>query len=305
MTAIRRLSDWYDRLPPWAQILLAASTGLLLVVVLAFPLRQAPGGVDWYRVFRPAAREALALRSPYGVEITPDQISDPAKRLPFFNPPWLLPPLMLVALLPPEWGRGVMLLLAAIGFVAAARRLGGSPVAIGLFMMSPIALLSLFSTNIDWLILLGFTLPPQIGLFFVLLKPQMTGMVALFWLVEAWREGGVREVLRVFWPVTAVTALSFVIFGWWPLQGASVAVTGSFNWSIFPTGIPLGLVAIAAAIQHREQRLAQASMPFLSPYITLNSWSGALASLLPSDWLMAAAVAGLYLIGGLRLLLGY
>ena len=46
-------------------------------------------------------------------------------------------------------------------------------------------------------------------------------------------------------------------------------------------------------------------MPFLSPYITLNSWSGALASLLPSDWLMAAAVAGLYLIGGLRLLLGY
>src|SRR5690606_38971700 len=118
--------------------------------------------------------------------------------------------------------------------------------------------------NIDWLPLVGFVLPPQIGLFFILIKPQMGLAVALFWLVEAWREGGLREVIRVFGPVGAALALSLALYGLWPLRSSQEVGLGGtpvsgqcrsrsvLRWS--PRRCVRGALSTRWALRHASRR---------------------------------------------------
>lgn len=173
---------------------------VLIAVIVAAVAVYLPAPVDWRTAFRPAARAMLLTGDPYQVEG-------------FFNPPWTVLPMIPLAFLPEQIGAALMFVAGLAGFAFAAHRLGASPIVLGAFILSPPVMHSLLNGNIDWLPLVGFVLPPQIGLFFILIKPQMGLAVALFWLVEAWREGGLREVIRVLgllvrlwlsaWPCTA------------------------------------------------------------------------------------------------------
>jgi hypothetical protein len=127
----------------------------------------------------------------------------------FFNPPWGLLPLVPIALLPEGVGRAIILISC------------------------------LLTANIDYLVTLGFVFPPQIGLFFVLIKPQIGGAVALYWFVESWRRGGLREFVRIFWPITVASLVSFLLFGLWPLRTLGRSVDVSWNASLWPASIPL------------------------------------------------------------------
>src|SRR5690606_20758783 len=169
--------------PAWQFALIA----IIVVVLVAVVATLMPASIDWRTAFRPAAREMLATGNPYHVEG-------------FFNPPWTVLPMIPLALLPERVGSAAMLVLGLAGFAYGAHRLGASPLVLGAFLLSPPVLHSLLNGNIDWLPIVGFVLPPQIGLFFVLTKPQMGSAVAVFWLVEAWREGGFKEAVRVFGP---------------------------------------------------------------------------------------------------------
>ncbi len=262
----------------------AWALGVLLFVGLTAALSallDESTGIDWYHSFRPAAHEVFALRTPYTVD--------------FQNPPWALIPILPFALLPPTVGRAAFLLVSLAGFTLFAYRMGARPLVLGLFLISPPVLHSLINANIDWLALLGLLLPPQIGLLLVVIKPQIGMAVAVFWLVEAWRTGGFREVVRVFWPLTTLTALSFVIFGLWPLTFRA-ALGLWWNASFWPASIPVGLALLAAAIRQRRLEYAMAASPCLSPYVLLHAWSGALATLLRSPLEMSAAVIGLWIV---------
>jgi len=255
----------------------------LVVVALAFPMSAVlPAGVDWHLAFRPAAQEILRGHSPYNISG-------------FFNPPWTLIPLMPLALLPESLGRAFFLLMNLMIFVYVAYRLGASATTMLFFLLSPPVLHSLLNGNIDAFVVLGFVLPPPVGLFFLSIKPQIGAGVALFWFVEAWRTGKLSGVLKTFAPVTIAWLASFLLYGWW-IGGWGQEVDLWWNASMWPLSIPLGLVLLVASIRKRRKEFAMAAAPCLSPYVLLHAWVGALASLMTLPAEMIAAVLGLWII---------
>jgi hypothetical protein len=241
-----------------------------------------PAGVDWRTAFRPGALDLLRTGNPFD---TPG----------YFNAPWAAVLLLPLALLPEQVGYGLLVVIGLAASAYAAHRLGASPLTLALFLLSPPVLHSLLNGNIDWMPLLGYVLPPQIGLLLVTIKPQMGSVVAVFWLIETWRAGGWREVLRVFWPVTALMGLSLALYGLWPLR-FEAELDLWWNASLWPASIPVGLVLAVSAVRRREIRFAMAASPCLAPYVLLHSWSAALIGLVGSKWEMVAAFAGLWLL---------
>lgn len=249
-----------------------------------------PFGIDWRLTFRPAALAVWAGQSPYTIDI-------------FGLAPWGIVPFLPFALLPESLGRAGLFVLSLGAFGWAAYRLGAKPLALGAFLLSPPVLNDLLNTNANWLVLLGFTLPPQIGLFFVAVKPQVGAGVAVFWLVEAWRKGGWREVLRVFGPLAIALGLSFLFFGFWPMRSLYVFTSSqTWNASLWPASLPVGLALLVTAVRLRQIRYAFGAAPCLSPYVLLHAWSGALLALAPAQMELLAAVAGLWVVVIIRAL---
>jgi len=259
---------------------------VLIAVIVAAVAVYLPAPVDWRTAFRPAARAMLLTGDPYQVEG-------------FFNPPWTVLPMIPLAFLPEQIGAALMFVAGLAGFAFAAHRLGASPIVLGAFILSPPVMHSLLNGNIDWLPLVGFVLPPQIGLFFILIKPQMGLAVALFWRSRPGVRGGLREVIRVFGPVGAALALSLALYGLWPLR-SSQEVGLWWNASLWPMSIPIGLALVAAAVRSRRIEYAMGAAPCLSPYVLLHAWSGALAAILKHRVEALAAIAGLWLLVAIR-----
>ena len=258
---------------------------LAVLAALAFILvgsRILPPGVDWSETFRDTGQALYHGKSPYTI-------------VGFRYPPWTALAMLPFAWLPEAAGRAAFLLASLLAFLIVPIKLKARPVTAALYLLSPPVLHCLLNANIDWLVLLGFILPPQIGLFFVLIKPQTGFAVALFWLVEAWRKGGLRQVWHDFWPVTAALLASFVFFGFWPTRfGAPVGFW--WNASLWPASIPVGLALIVTSIRQRKVEYAMAASPCLSPYVLLHSWSTALVALSRAPWEMLASVVGLWVL---------
>jgi hypothetical protein len=232
-------------------------------------------------------------RNPYNPDVAPEA--------PFFAAPWGLLPLIPFALLPAEIGRAMLLLISMIAFAYTAKQLGASLIGIAAFTLSPPVVHCLLNANVEWLPLLGFVLPPQIGLFFISVKPQTGFVVGLFWLVEAWRNGGWREVIRVFAPVTLMLLLSFLLYGLWPFRfGGVLGIAQNFNASLWPLSLPVGLALLVAAIRTRKAEYAMPASPCLSPYVLFHSWSSAVVALSARTPELVAAVIGLWVVVILR-----
>jgi len=272
-------------LPVILLVLVAAAIVLLSIYL--------PDGIDWMNTYRPATRALLAGKSPYEeVDI-------------YFAAPWTLIPLIPLALLPVSVGRSILFLCTIAAFGYTAIRLKAKPPATIAFLLSPPVMHCLLNANVEWLPVLGFVLPPQIGLFFISVKPQIGFAVGLFWLVESWRSGGIREVIRVFWPVTTALLLSFIVFGVWPLRWQNtLSLTRSYNASLWPWTIPVGLGLIAASLRTRNIKYAFPASPCLSPYVLFHAWSGALVSLAPHTAEMITTVAGLWILVAIRAFTG-
>ncbi len=267
-------------------LILALSAAALLVLVIPMA-KILPPGVDWHLAYRPAALAVLEGRSPYSVEG-------------FFNAPWAILVHLPFALFPEEIGRAALFLIGCGVYGLVAYRFGATPVALAAFMVSPPVLHGLLNANIDWLALLGFILPPQIGLFFVVIKPQVGIGVMLFWFYQAWKEGGWRKVVRVFSPISIFLLISFVMFGLWPLRFQQ-EVSLWWNASLWPISIPVGLVLLVSSIRFKDMRYAIPVGPCLSPYVLLHSWVGALLPLLSKQIETLVAVSGLWLVVFLRI----
>ena len=252
---------------------------VIATVILSFILHPA---IDWSTYFRPAVLKLLTGHSPYEI-------------VGFPSPPWMLLPIIPLALLPDNLSRAAWFVVSLAGFILAGYRLGARPIALAAFIGSPFIVHSLLNGNVDWIVLLGFSLPPQIGLFFVTVKPQMSSVVVLFWLVEAWRRNRWREVGRVFGPIVIATGLSFVLFGFWPL-GWLIEPAQWWNASLWPVSIPIGLALAVAAVRIRRIQFAMCASPCLSPYVLFHAWAGALAGILAFTAETLAAVIGLWIL---------
>ena len=246
-----------------------------------------PPAIDWRITFRPAALTILSGESPYG-------------KVYVVHAPWALMMLIPFALLPEAVGRVMLIFCGLASYAYVAHRLGAKPIAVVFLLISPLVMHVLLNGNIDWLAILGFVLPPQIGLFFISIKPQVGIAVGPFWLIEAWRQGGWKQVLRTFLPFTIVLLLSFAIFGLWPLDALRVTSDVSFNASLWPLSIPAGLALLVTAVRKRKIEYAMAASPCLSPYVLFYSWGGALLAIIASAPETIAAVIGLWILVAIR-----
>jgi hypothetical protein len=248
--------------------------GLLLalgVAIFFVVLTRNPFAVDWHYTYRPAALAMASGKSPF----------DEVKL--FFTAPWSLIPIIPFALLPEDIGRSLWCVVSIGMFAFIAYRLGGKPLAMLAFLLSAPIANCIQVGNIEWLVLLGYILPPQIGLIFLAMKPQSTFVAILYFVVEAWRNGGIRQAARIVWPVALVGLLSLLVFGLWPLKARQIFdPAGVYNISIWPQGIPIGLLLALKAFRERKPEPAMMASPFLSPYTILLSWSGAMAAFVSS-----------------------
>ncbi len=244
-------------------------------------------GSDWRHAYRPMLLAMLSGQSPYTGLV--------------FNPPWIFAGLLPFALLPPDIGTACLLAVSLVVFIIAVYRMGANPFQMIAFLLSPPVMFSLQGGNVDWLVLLGATLPIQSGMFLILAKPQSSAGLGLYWLWETWRKGQWREIGRVFAPVAIVTLISFVLYGNWITHSTILTGTGIFwNDSLFPASIPIGLIFLFFAFRQKKPHLALAAAPFLSPYVGLGSWSVVLFGTIPQRrlfWVCWIAFWIMHLVG--------
>lgn len=267
-------------------VLLSVGGALLAVMHVLLPPEL---GIDWRLTYRPAAMALVSGRNPYETWVAPEA--------PFFAAPWGLLPLLPLLWLPVRTGALLVMLLGFLAFTFSAYKLGARPFALGIFLASPPVMHCILNANIEWLVLLGFALPPQLGLLLVTIKPQTGFAVALFWIVEAWRKGGWRGVFSTAWPLIAVTGVSGLAFGCWPLRLAQAVGAGAaYNSSLWPWSIPIGFVLLAIAFRTRRAPFAMAASPMLSPYVLFHSWSSAIIAMVRAPWLLLATVLVLWAV---------
>lgn len=264
--------------------ILLGALGMVVFSFIAAPF--VPPGRDWSIAFRPAAWEMIYLRSPFNV---------PG----FFNPPWTAVALIPFAIFPEQVGRVLMILTGLIAYAYVGYKLGGSRPAILAVLLSPLVMHTMLNGNMDWLSLLGLVMPPQIGLFFVTMKPQLGIAVVIYWLVESWWTGGYKRTIQVFWPITLVTLLSFLLYGFWPWR-ARVEVDLWWNTSLWPMSLPVGLALMVAALRKWDIRYAMGASPCFAPYILFHSWVIALYAIIRSTPETIAAVIGLWVLVAIR-----
>jgi hypothetical protein len=226
-----------------------------------------PDGSDWTNVYRPAARLLLSGKSPY-------QYGG------FFNPPWVLLPLLPFCMLPARVGGTFLFILNFSSIAFCGWKLGAKPVPLFLFLFAFTTCINYYNGQVDGILSLGFILPPVYGLFFVLIKPQLGLGLAIYWLFAAWQKGQIKEVIRVFAPVTITFGFSFLIFGPYFLQTIN-AGSGLWFWnqSLWPYSIPIGIGLFLTALRIKDPRISILAGPFLAPYVGNSTWGTALLGL--------------------------
>jgi hypothetical protein len=241
---------------------------------------------DWTPIRR-GIGEILKGQNPYSVDVN------------FFNPPWVAFLLAPLVVLPEGIGGQLNTLVGFFVFIYVAYRLKSSAFTTLIFILSPPVIVSLAFSNIDWIPALGLVLPPQIGLFLILTKPQIGVGVSIYWLMEAYQTGGISKVLKTFVPITVAFLLSFAIYGLYPLQ--AIRLTDIWwNSSMWPASIPLGLALLVYALRNRRFGLAIISGTLLAQYVSFNSWTFVLLGLLPETLVTITAFFGYWIFYFLR-----
>jgi len=279
--------QWFSSLIRHPQTKIIASlAGLYIALVLAmyFLVPDFGFGVDLRTFFRPAGQAFFRGEDPFAV------------REGIFSPPWVYLILAPFILLPEYLAYCAFLMASLFLFAYAAYRFDATRLTMILFLTAPPVGYCLIVGNIDALVILGLLLPPQIGLFFVSLKPQVGFFVILFWLVESYRNDGWKETLRVFAPITIVTLITFALYGLWPLRMLEPQPYETINASMWPYSIPIALGLAAASLKEREIKFAIVASPLFAPFINFLSYAASLLTVLSSNFYTVVVIIGLWML---------
>jgi hypothetical protein len=232
-------------------------------VVHGHPLVRFAMGYDWFTFFVPAAKALIEGKSPYHVDG-------------FFNPPWTLVPVSLIQYFGGPLGFGLMAALNLAAWTLVFLRLGRSDrwgkIALLPFLLFGGPLLNSFYGNLDGLVALGLILPRRWGLLLLLMKPQLGLPVVLYWCVDEFRVGGLGRVVKLISPGAELVWMAVMVYGFWFLKSEDV-VGAVWNSSLWPWGVPVGLVFLGLAIWKRKPGWAVMAAPFLTPYLAWHSWA--------------------------------
>lgn len=258
----------------------------LAFLLLSYALWQLPYFVDWDTVYHPAGR---AVADPYTV---------PG----FFNAPWLAWILAPFALFPVHLSGTIWVALSTLVGLWCIHRLEGGLTATVLCLLSPAYIRFVTSGQVDAVPLLGFVLLltlqkvrwQSLAIVLMLVKPQVFGAGLLTYWLNLER----RQKILVLVAPAAVVALSFIMYGFWPLQMGWQHLSQSPNMALWPYGIPIGLGLLAWSFRKENAAIGGLSTYFLVPYFATSStfvYTVVLFSLAPR-WLSVVAFLFLWLM---------
>jgi hypothetical protein len=243
---------------------------ILILVGVLIALAVFPYAGEFHD-FYSAGQNVLAGQNPY---------TDPR----YYSPIWVAIAFAPLALLPEElaWR-----LYAGVSFVLYAvilfRLLPNRRLA-WLALLSPFLFAHLWNGNIEWAVLWGIVLPPPLGMWLLLAKPQMAlGVVLLI----VWQlRPKPRALLITFVPVGLVLLVS-VVLGMGRL--ADFTQLGLWNTSLFPFSVLIGLPLLIYALRKNQTAPALVAGPLCSPYVLSTTWVAVLP-LAAQHWLVLIPV---------------
>lgn len=262
---------------------------LLVVLASGFALYFAghhEPKTDWRECYEPAAQHMLAGESPYRVGC-------------FYNPVWgtlFIAPFTVLG----RASFAAWLFVSLIGLALATRHFGGEWWIVPLVWLSPPVYSLLRQGQIDWLVYLSVIVPPWLGAFLVLLKPQIGIGLAALLTARVWRRGGVGSVIRVWAPPSVLLVLSFALYGNWLDRSVEIA-SASWNVSVWPDGVPFGVALLLLAVYRDSVPLALIAGPLLAPYYNYFSLTGVVLAFVRQKWLMILLIGLPWLVVSLVL----
>jgi len=232
---------------------------------------------DW-DIFRLACQALINGSNPYLVG---------TGEMRFYNPPWILIPLLPLAQLPPIPGLLANALVSTVSLVVITRSLKMGIWETFLVLISPMHLQSLVYGNPEWIPLLGVLMPPPLALVLYMTKPQATFGLVLLLLVNEWKRGRWRALGVTVAPTLILALVSVMLWGLPPVPGPN----NPGLRSIFPYSLIVGLPALALALRSSDRRLASFVGPFVSPYVTFHGYLPALFAFKGKWMALAVGVA--------------
>jgi len=236
------------------------------------------GAGDW-GVFLPSVLAFVNGENPY-------LIGEGFRKV--YEPFWTYIILAPFALLPLWTGRILLFAVSMIAFAITAIKMGAKPWQFLLFLTSATVMGDVYDGNINWLVTLGVWMPPAVGLFFVMMKPQIGACVALYWLYTAWKTGRWHKVIATFAPITIAYLISFVLYGFWMKELFGMPYNPA-NISTFPYAVPIGLLLLFLSFRTRKRNLSSFVSPLFAPYATRQNYAVSLLSLFEYPYLFVAA----------------
>jgi hypothetical protein len=240
---------------------------------------------DWLESYKPRVLLLLQGQNPYTQVV--------------YVPPWFLLLLSPLALLPDRISNAALIALCIFSFFWMLHKAGIKPIYIICFVISYPVIQQLLHRQFDWLVISGALLPPWLGLFLVFSKPQAGLGIAVFWFFSLYKKGGLKKVVINFVPVIIAFLISFLVFGQYMFKAAGREIVASYNASLFPYSIPLGLFLIWQSVKSSNIQLAISASPFLSPYLALYTYAVSIFGLAKNKiWfpILCLASWGLYFI---------
>ncbi len=234
-----------------------------------------------FKIFYLAGQAALQGASPYSAAG-------------FVSPLYLLIYSAPLALLSYPAAYRVNAFLCAFALLVVFDRLTrGNTINLLILCAAPWLLFVTWCGNIEWLVMLGLFVNPILGVFLLMLKPQLGGLAALLLLWRIWRTSRRSAVLCAA-VLAAIYAVSFAVGMRW---GATLS--GWWNTAVFPLTAIIALPIVIYAVHQRRASVALAIGPALAPYVSLQSWvvlsawlaqrRGALVAFAALSWLLIAA----------------
>jgi hypothetical protein len=148
---------------------------------------------------------------------------------------------------------------------------------------TPFVYMTMQYGNIDWLVLLGFISPMALGIWLVLVKPQMGFTLALLWAWKTYRQHGVKRLFLIFGPVAIGFLISFAL----GMRIPDPETLAAWSADVWPYGLLLGIPFLIYAFRKQEDDLALAAAPFLTPYTGPMSWAAILPTAMRNKKLLA------------------
>ena len=243
------------RLPLVRREVLLVLLPLLVIPLAVFIATTLPAGVDFRFNFYPAGQAALAGQDMYSVNG-------------FYTPPWIAAVLAPLALLPLQASWAIFTLLSLGTFLVVFHRMGLTRQQLMLLAFSPFVLFNLWHGNLDSFVLLGSVLSPPVGVWLLLLKPQLTWPLMALWLFRCRKNVKSRPSIALFLSFLTASTIAGVAC----LRHLPDPQAMPWNTSLWPISVPVGLLLLLFAARYDDERIALASAPLLSPYLAIHSW---------------------------------